>query len=110
MHPERKAMKPTDEKAQQKQTKSEQALAAVRDAARERPFEFSHDNQSRGWACIPVRNHIECYAIRSREFKLQVRKILFERLGEAPKKLVNECIEHCETVAVCGSPTTSPAW
>jgi hypothetical protein len=88
----------------QKKTKVEQAIAAVRDAAENRRFEFFHDNQRRAWASVPVNGHMETYAIRSRDFRLQVMRILYEKIGEAPKQLIAACIEHCETVAICTGP------
>lgn len=86
------------------QGKTERVLAVVRTETKDQGYEFFHDRQRHAWVSVPIRNHIETYPVRSRDFKLLIRQLLFQKFGEARKNIVTACIEQCETHAVCAGP------
>jgi energy-coupling factor transporter ATP-binding protein EcfA2 len=87
-----------------KQTKNEKALAMVRRATEEQKFELFHDSEFNAWCSVPLRGHLETYKIHSKPFRLQIMCLLHQKLGDAPKRLVNQCLDQCEATAVCEGP------
>ena len=87
-----------------RQTKAEEreaAIRAVHERAQAEQLEFFHDERRRPFATVPVTDHRETWQIRSREFRLWVMSVLYQRLGTAPKSLVNRCLDEFETHAIC---------
>src|ERR1019366_8435465 len=65
---------------------------------------FFHDPYHQAYATVPVATpvlHKETWRIKSRDFRLWVKQVLFDKTGAAPDKLVKEIIEEFETHAIC---------
>ena len=82
-----------------------EAIRAVRNRAEQERLEFFHDPLRYAFATVPVRDHRETWAIRSRDFKLWITSALYDFLGFAPSPLVKELTEEFETRAICRGST-----
>ena len=81
-----------------------EAIRAVRNRAEQERLYFFHDPLRYAYATVPVRDHRETWAIRSRDFRLWVKQALFDALGVAPDFLVKWLLEDFETLAICRGP------
>jgi len=69
--------------------------------AEQAKLEFFHDMHRQAYATVPVADHRETSAIRSRDFRFWVMQTLFNVLGAAPRALIAACLDEFETRGVC---------
>jgi hypothetical protein len=64
-----------------------------------------HDRGSEGYVTFPVEKHFETWPLRSRGFKLWLRRVYYEKYGSALRKgEINEAREQLETEALFDGP------
>jgi hypothetical protein len=92
---------------QPKQTREEKkaaAIAAVKGRAEQQALYFFHDPMRKPYATVPVAGHRETWRIGSKDFRIWVKQVLYDQIGEAPEKWVKATVEEFETYAICRGP------